>query len=131
MRFIHQFKTFMHLVDFAQREARKATDPVYGRLALGTKSRDAKPAGGGHSQGPPVRKIGCASGAAESSRTNKKHVSAESSTKPAAGPASSKPCIFCEGTGHMMQECRKLKAKPLHDRLHAVPEDKGTLLWLP
>ena len=109
--------TFTHLVDFAQREARKKTDPVYGQLALATKSREAKPTRGGHPQRHQVRKIGCACGVAESSRTNKKYASPESSTKPAAGTASSKPCIFCEGPGHMMQECRKLKAKPQHDRL--------------
>ncbi len=34
--------TFTHLVDFVQREDRKATDPVYGRLALGGKPKDDK-----------------------------------------------------------------------------------------
>ena len=91
--------TFTHLVDFAQREARKATDPLYGRLALATKSREAKPTRGGHPQRHQVRKIGCAFGVAESSRTNKKYASPESSTKPAAGTASSKPCILCEDQG--------------------------------
>jgi len=114
---------FQQLVSFVRKEAKKATDPVYGKEVMSITNTGSK-----HSQSKPVVKFGTRKNFATSTKdtdslnsevsnminTQKDSVSANSNSS--VKIAFTRPCIFCLGSSHAFDTCRNITKKPLKER---------------
>ncbi|XP_062566787.1 uncharacterized protein LOC134229094 [Saccostrea cucullata] len=111
---------FENLVKFVRKEAKKANDPIYGREVMNistssTHGQNVKPATFSKQKGNFATK------------TVESHLSTNNYAYEQHRPKSSgfvKPCAYCQGTSHSLEECRNIMKLPLKDR-YEVLKSKG------
>ena len=113
---------FHHLVNFVCKEAKKATDPIYGRDVMS----NAKPKK--TSQESQQKKSVKFSGthknfAISSNEQSKPDEEITSNGKPKTVSVFSKPCVHCEES-HLLDMCKKYLNLPLKDR-YSFLKSKG------
>jgi hypothetical protein len=101
----HRVLKFSQLVEFVRKEAKKATDPVYGKDVMGTNTWNKRPQDKqfGKSSGP---RKNFSTGVVESSKGEQRK----------QGLATARPCLFCQGASHSLDSCKKLMEQLLKDR---------------
>lgn len=112
---------FQNLVNFVRKEAKKANDPIYGKEVTYPSSTAPK----WHNEkvntiSRPIKNF--ATKTMESYSSTENHTAA-AQRKPKLC-AFVKPCIYCQGLSHSLEECKNIMNLPLKDR-YAVLQLKG------
>ncbi|XP_046551173.1 uncharacterized protein LOC124260894 [Haliotis rubra] len=108
---------FHDLVSFVKREAKKATDPMFGKDALKAEDKSK----------PPVRKPAATSikpsfstdvlGPSKPSRNLLKPPSVANVATPVRTQNEQGPCIYCDDLTHSVGQCKRIISKPHMERL--------------
>ncbi|XP_077982843.1 uncharacterized protein LOC144437710 [Glandiceps talaboti] len=120
---------FKHLVDLVRREARKATDPMYGRDMLVSETKRVFNTSGrqfrGKQAGGKVLATNVESCNASSLYKDGKQTSAGTDqNKTSKKFAFDKPCGYCSDSGHVLNSCLNFVSKPARYRSDFV-KSKG------
>nr|XP_034339443.1 uncharacterized protein LOC105341007 [Crassostrea gigas] len=110
-----QAVTFQNLVNFVRKEAKKANDPIYSSSSAPKRQNERV-----NTFSRPSRNF--ATKTMESLSSTENHTAAVQ-YKPKFC-AFVKPCIYCEGSSHSLEECKNIMKLPLKDR-YAVLKMKG------
>ena len=106
--------TFKQLVKYVKTEAKKATDPSYGREALAKMSADQK-------QAPSKQKYKTFAASAKFKQTEHLVGTSSSNVVPSGNNlankrnAFTKPCVYCQGA-HALESCDNLFKLPFYER---------------
>ena len=114
---------FQNVVNFVRKEAKKANDPIYGRDVMNTSS-DSKQGRNEKSTTVAKPKKNFATNATESTSPSSDYSSVERMKSKTVAVAYAKPCIYCEGKSHSLQECKNIMKLPLKER-YALLKSKG------
>lgn len=107
---------FTDLVKFVRRESRKATDPSFGRDALGLRSSSYQPNRDGLPGGKSQLRGSFATSAIPDEELVQQEYSSSSAQLDSSKPdAYSQPCCYCKGS-HALEVCRTFEVLPFLDR---------------
>ncbi|XP_014675467.1 PREDICTED: uncharacterized protein LOC106815516 [Priapulus caudatus] len=114
---------FKHLVDFVRGEAKKATDPLYGRDVLS--ADNGKIAGGKQFYSKAKGGMRSLASSTENGGSDRPtQGSTETNWGRAKKFAFEAPCVFCKNANHAMNQCENVIAKPANERSEFVKANR-------